>query len=304
MHIVRGPWLSLLASFFWFAELNAAEPQKITGQVFIEDLQLQAWCWDAKGDNILAAIPKKSERYLIGSEIHAYSVQTGKAAAEATAKFGWRVVKLQYHQTLQSLVAATRTVPDEYVAHSLHSYFLQPGDPGTPTIYDVENLRDGRSFVTRRVIAQQHGRPIYAQTVNFQKDESGYEHEESMPEVSERAERELVVDAIADERATRHLDELARVGAAIVVGLGIFAWRQFPFRTHPAASTPPVHAPVGRRPQSTLAQSESTASAPEAKWPASLSISKYRASTPAISSRVMTSRARLGGKTMSVRDST
>ena len=46
--------------------------------------------------------------------------------------------------------------------HSLHSYFLQPGDPTVPTIYDVENLRDGRSFLTRRVIAQQHGRPIYA----------------------------------------------------------------------------------------------------------------------------------------------
>ena len=83
----------------------------------------------------------------------------------------------------QSLVAASRTVDAPYVAHSLHSYFLQPGDPSVPTIYDVENLRDGRSFVTRRVIAQQHGRPIYAQTVNFHKDEPGFEHEESMPDV-------------------------------------------------------------------------------------------------------------------------
>jgi acyl-CoA thioesterase II len=83
----------------------------------------------------------------------------------------------------QSLVAAARTVADQYVAHSLHSYFLQPGDPSVPTIYDVEQLRDGRSFVTRRVIAQQHGRPIYAQTVNFHLDEPGFEHEESMPVV-------------------------------------------------------------------------------------------------------------------------
>lgn len=83
----------------------------------------------------------------------------------------------------QSLVAASRTVEDRFVAHSLHSYFLQPGDPTTPTIYDVENLRDGRSFVTRRVIAQQHGRPIYAQTVNFHLEEPGFEHEESMPDV-------------------------------------------------------------------------------------------------------------------------
>src|SRR6478736_7261455 len=83
----------------------------------------------------------------------------------------------------QSLVAATRTVPEPYVAHSLHSYFLQPGDPSVPTIYDVETLRDGRSFLTRRVIAQQHGRPIYAQTLNFHVHETGLEHQEAMPAV-------------------------------------------------------------------------------------------------------------------------
>lgn len=83
----------------------------------------------------------------------------------------------------QALVAAARTVDPQYAVHSLHSYFLQAGDPSTPTIYDVEDLRDGRSFVTRRVIAQQHGRPIYAQTASFHLEEPGFEHEESMPEV-------------------------------------------------------------------------------------------------------------------------
>jgi acyl-CoA thioesterase II len=83
----------------------------------------------------------------------------------------------------QALVAATRTVGPEFTAHSLHSYFLQPGDPSVPTIYDVDYLRDGRSFLTRRVIAQQHGRPIYAQTVNFQKHEDGLDHAEPMPAV-------------------------------------------------------------------------------------------------------------------------
>ena len=83
----------------------------------------------------------------------------------------------------QAMVAASRTVPAEFAVHSLHSYFLQPGDPSVPTIYDVENLRDGRSFLTRRVIAQQHGRPIYAQTLNFHVDESGYEHQDPMPVV-------------------------------------------------------------------------------------------------------------------------
>ena len=113
----------------------------------------------------------------------------------------------------QSLVAASRTVAEPYAAHSLHSYFLQPGDPSTPTIYDVETLRDGRSFVTRRVIAQQHGRPIYAQTVNFHKAEPGYEHHESMPDgpgpddpsvrpVSRLAQEELHADQwnVADLR--------------------------------------------------------------------------------------------------------
>jgi acyl-CoA thioesterase-2 len=81
----------------------------------------------------------------------------------------------------QALVAASRTVPEPYTVHSLHSYFLQPGDPSTPTIYDVENLRDGRSFLTRRVTAQQHGRPIYSQTLNFHRSEPGYEHQEAAP---------------------------------------------------------------------------------------------------------------------------
>ena len=60
-----------------------------------------------------------------------------------------------------------------YVVHSLHSYFLRPGDTSVPIIYDVEDLRDGRSFATRRVVARQHGRPIYYQTANFQVPEDG-----------------------------------------------------------------------------------------------------------------------------------
>lgn len=83
----------------------------------------------------------------------------------------------------QSLVAAHRTVEQSHVVHSLHSYFLQPGDPQAPTIYDVETLRDGRSFVTRRVVARQHGRPIYVQTSNFHRPEDGYDHQDAMPTV-------------------------------------------------------------------------------------------------------------------------
>ena len=83
----------------------------------------------------------------------------------------------------QALVAATRTAPAEMPVHSLHSYFLRPGDPNVPIVYDVEPIRDGRSFATRRVLARQHGRPIYALTSNFQVVEDGWEHQDPMPDV-------------------------------------------------------------------------------------------------------------------------
>ena len=83
----------------------------------------------------------------------------------------------------QALIAGARTVESDYQVHSLHSYFLLPGDYQVPIIYDVERIRDGRSFATRRVMARQHGRPIYYQTLNFQRDEDGYDHQDTMPEV-------------------------------------------------------------------------------------------------------------------------
>ena len=73
----------------------------------------------------------------------------------------------------QALVAAVRTVDPDFHVHSLHSYFLLPGDYEVPIIYDVERVRDGRSFVTRRVSARQHGKVIYYQTVSFQRARAG-----------------------------------------------------------------------------------------------------------------------------------
>ena len=84
----------------------------------------------------------------------------------------------------QALVAAARTAPPEMPVHSLHSYFLRPGDPNVPIVYDVEPIRDGRSFATRRVLARQHGRPIYALTSNFQVVEEGWDHQDPMPDVT------------------------------------------------------------------------------------------------------------------------
>jgi len=83
----------------------------------------------------------------------------------------------------QALVAGARTVDPPLSTHSLHSYFLRPGDTSVPIVYDVERMRDGRSFSARRVVARQHGRPIYFMTVSFQVPEHGFEHQDAMPAV-------------------------------------------------------------------------------------------------------------------------
>ncbi len=88
----------------------------------------------------------------------------------------------------QALVAGARTVEPPLVVHSLHSYFLRPGDTAVPIVYDVERIRDGRSFSTRRIMARQHGRPIYLMTASFQKPEEGFDHQDVMPEVPTPAE--------------------------------------------------------------------------------------------------------------------
>ncbi len=82
----------------------------------------------------------------------------------------------------QALVAAGRTVEGR-VIHSLHAYFLRPGDMEAPIVYDVDRIRDGKSFTTRRVVAIQHGRPIFNLAASFQVEEDGAEHQDEMPEV-------------------------------------------------------------------------------------------------------------------------
>ncbi|MFI9603731.1 acyl-CoA thioesterase [Streptomyces sp. NPDC004069] len=81
----------------------------------------------------------------------------------------------------QALVAAGRTVPEDRHAHSLHAYFLRPGDPGAPIVYTVDRIRDGRSFTTRRVVAVQHGQPVFHLSASFQTYEEGLEHQAPMP---------------------------------------------------------------------------------------------------------------------------
>lgn len=80
----------------------------------------------------------------------------------------------------QALVAASRTVSDKTV-HSLHAYFLRPGDPHHPIIYEVDRIRDGRSYATRRVVGIQHGKAIFNLQASFHVGEEGYEHQVPMP---------------------------------------------------------------------------------------------------------------------------
>src|ERR1700709_1546309 len=94
---------------------------------------------------------------------------------KATRTFGGEVAG-------QALVAAGRTVADDRPVHSLHAYFLRPGDPSIPIVYEVDRLRDGRSFTTRRVVAVQHGKPIFNLSASFQLEQPGVEHQADLPE--------------------------------------------------------------------------------------------------------------------------
>lgn len=83
----------------------------------------------------------------------------------------------------QALVAANRTVGEGRTAHSLHGYFIRPGDPSVPIIYDVDRYRDGKSFTTRRVVAIQHGKPIFSMAASYHLMEEGFDHQFDVPKV-------------------------------------------------------------------------------------------------------------------------
>lgn len=83
----------------------------------------------------------------------------------------------------QALVAAARTVTSGALAHSMHAYFVRAGHMDAPIVYDVDNVRDGRSFSVRRIHAIQHGRPIFTMIASFHQPEPGLEHADVMPDV-------------------------------------------------------------------------------------------------------------------------
>jgi len=114
----------------------------------------------------------------------------------------------------QALVAGARTVEPPLGVHSLHSYFLRPGDTAVPIVYDVERIRDGRSFSTRRIMARQHGRPIYLMTASFQKPEEGFDHQDVMPEVPSPAES-MDMREVVRRRSSEAADDWMREWAAL-----------------------------------------------------------------------------------------
>ena len=107
----------------------------------------------------------------------------------------------------QSLIAASRTVDEERPIHSLHGYFILPGDLAAPVVYFVDRLRDGGSFTTRRVTAIQHGRAIFNLSASFHKAEPGPEHQTGMPEVPppESLATELELLREMSDRIPEHL---------------------------------------------------------------------------------------------------
>jgi acyl-CoA thioesterase-2 len=111
----------------------------------------------------------------------------------------------------QALSAAAQTTPPERAVHSMQAYFLRPGDVNKPIVYEVDRIRDGGSFTTRRVVAIQSGAAILNMAASFQKDETGFEHQDAMPDVpppeAVPTEQERFAEAAAANRVpTQFLD--------------------------------------------------------------------------------------------------
>lgn len=122
----------------------------------------------------------------------------------------------------QALAAAQRTVADDRPVHSLHSYFIRPGEPRIPILYKVDRERDGASFTTRRVTAIQHGRAIFSLAASFQLREQGFAHQDPMPET--KGPEGLLSEREWNEKAGDRIPEPWR---------SIWAARERPFEFRP-----------------------------------------------------------------------
>ncbi|MFT4703677.1 MAG: acyl-CoA thioesterase-2 [Bradymonadia bacterium] len=139
----------------------------------------------------------------------------------------------------QALSAAAQTVDADRLPHSLHAYFLRPGDVENPIVYHVDRIRDGGSFTTRRVVAVQHGKPIFHLSSSFHVQEPGFEHQQDAPE------------APGPETLTSDLDRFRAIADRLPSGIrerattaGPFEFRQVDPVDDPfaPAAMPPSHA--------------------------------------------------------------
>lgn len=137
----------------------------------------------------------------------------------------------------QALVSANNSVDPEYFAHSLHAYFMRPGDENHPIIYRVVRDRDGRSFATRRIIALQKGKPILNMAANFQRPEGGAEHQFDMPDVP--APEDLVSER---EFWRAHIDEVPEKFAKLLLRARPIELRRVNPRRLPVAPAEPFDA--------------------------------------------------------------
>ena len=132
----------------------------------------------------------------------------------------------------QALFAASQTVEGRD-AHSLHAYFLRPGDKNAPVVYEVEQTRDGKSYATRRIVAIQRGKPIFSMSASFQVREEGIEHQFAMPEVPGPDELPNMAE-LAKQTFTDVPDKLSR----------FLSWQR-PIEFRPVQPTHPLHPEAG-----------------------------------------------------------
>lgn len=128
----------------------------------------------------------------------------------------------------QALVAASRTVPDDRSPHSLHAYFLRPGDPKIPVVYLVDPIRTGRSFSTRRVVAMQHGEAIFNLSASFHRTEEGFDHHVAAPDVA------------APDTLDNDLTRAIAMADRLPPKLARRATRPGPIETRPVATHDPI----------------------------------------------------------------
>lgn len=137
----------------------------------------------------------------------------------------------------QALSAAVQTVPPERHVHSIHAYFLRRGSVSAPIVYDVDRIRDGGSFTTRRVVAIQNGEAIFNLAASFQKDEPGFEHQDEMPSVPPPESLET-----EQERLARYVERLPTFAKERGLVEYPFEFRVVDGNTDPIA--PPARAPT------------------------------------------------------------